>query len=241
MKNNIEIYKKGDGFMLNIGLFAAASVIVFPAVIVLAYIYIINNRYVDVCRVYEVEDSSIAIFIGCLSAAYIFLCGYFRADIPFIIGNVTFLICMGLSLFLSIVIIQVLAFFYRDKIKYANILLADKKICSKVQVLSEQIGELLKTMNYTAKTPSQKKENDLQIKEMRSMVTKLIVLHQELQAQKVLMTTKLGTNEIKKGRVDYRDGKNIAKELDTELDKINAFQMIGHDYRDIKDLIKKYQ
>ena len=129
--------------MLIIGtiLYAALTIIFVPILLVLIYISIINSRYSDVFNVYNIETSTVIGLASFIIIIYMFLTGFCIGDLPVIWTSTIFIFCFIGSIFLSLLICKILKFFNRDRIKYANVLLADKQICEKINIGTQQMTD----------------------------------------------------------------------------------------------------
>lgn len=225
-------------FLIGTALYTALTIIIIPILLVLIYIMVVNNRYKDIINVYNIETSSVIGWISLIAAIYLFLTGFCIGDIPHIWKSTIFLICFFASIFISIIICKILNFVNKERIKYANILLADKQICEKLETGTNQMAELKKIASKTSFTFEQKEVNKLRLKELQDTLNKLMDIHQELQQQKILMNACLSTSEMK--NVTLKDNKTVNKTLDREKDKFEANRMINDDYRSVRNLMKKY-
>lgn len=219
-------------------LYAALTIIFVPILMVLIYISIINNRYDDVFNVYNIESSTIIGFISFMIIIYLFLTGFCIGDLPIIWRSTIFIMCFIGSIFLSFSICKILKFFNRDRIKYANILLADKQICDKINVGKKQLSDLKSIMNMNSYTQELRERNKEQLSDIQEMLNKLVIIHQELQQQKILMNTSMSSTEMK--NVVLKDSKTVHKILDLETDKFESHRIISDNYRSVRKLMKKY-
>jgi mevalonate pyrophosphate decarboxylase len=140
--------------------------------------------------------------------------------------------------FIAFVICKILKFYNKDRIKYANVLRADEQIREKIETANKQLGELKTTTNMST-SPEAKKMYKERIKEMEEMIRKLGEIHDELQAQKIIMNASLSTKELK--NVSLKDNKSVNKAIDRERDKISAFHNINDSLGDVDDIMKKYK
>lgn len=225
-------------FIIGTALYAALTIIFVPILLVFSYMLIVNNRYKDIINVFNVETSTILGGIGIAIALYVFLTGFCIGDLPVIWTSTVFIACFVGSLILSITICKIVKFYNRDRIKYANILLADKQICDKLAVGSQQLNSLKTIMNQTSYSVETKEYNKQQIKELQDVLNKLVEIHQELQQQKILMNASLSTSEMK--HVVLSDNSSVNKALNKEKDKISSRKLITDNYSSVRNLMNKY-
>ena len=225
-------------FIVGTVLYTALTIIIIPILLVLIYIAIVNNRYKDIINVYHIETSSVLGWIGAIGAIYLFLTGFCIGDLPRVWKSSVFVLCFIGSIFISVIICKILNFINRDRIKYANVLLADNKICEKMETGSKQMLELKEIMNQTSYTPELKQINRNSIQELQNTLSKLMDIHQELQQQKILMNACISSSEMK--NISLKNNKAVNKTLDREKDKFEANHLIDDDYRSVRNLMKKY-
>ena len=225
-------------FIIGTALYAALTIIFIPILLVLIYMLITNNRYVEVMNIYNTETSTIIGWIGALGMVYLFLTGFCIGDLPVVWTNFIFILALIGSCFLSCVICKIIKFYNRDRIKYANILLADKQICDKLEIGQRQLDELKKIMHTTSTNSATREVNQMQIQELKNMLIKLVDIHQELQKQKILMNASISTNEMK--NVVLSDTNSVNQKIDKEIDKIECTKIINDNYSSVKNLMKKY-
>lgn len=237
--DEIKIRERTDiMFIIGTAIYAALTIIFIPILLVLIYMLVTNSRYSEVMNIYNTAPSTIIGWIGVISIAYLFLTGFCIGELPVIWTNIVFLICLAGSVFISGIICKVVKFYNKDRIKYGNILLADKQICDKLEIGRNQLEELKILMETTSVTPEIKKINQARVAELKEMLSKLVNIHQELQTQKILLNTAISTKEMK--NVVLSDSKSINDRIDNEIDKIESHKIISDRYSSVKSLMKKY-
>lgn len=226
-------------FVIGTLIYTALTILYIPLLLVFLYIIIVNNRYRDIMCVYNIETHSAVGWMATITTIYLFLFGFCLGELPKVWTNSLFLVCFIGSIFLSITICKILNFINRDRIKYANVMLADEQIMDKLDVATKQMNELKNIMNITSGTsPEMRAINKAQLDDMNKMLSKLVEIHQELQKQKVIMNAGLSTNEMK--NVTLKDSRTVHKTLDYNKAKFEANNYICDDYRSVKKLMKKY-
>lgn len=225
-------------FIIGTALYAALTIIFVPILLVFSYMLVVNNRYKDIINVFNVETSTILGGIGITTALYLFLTGFCIGDLPVIWTSTVFVACFIGSVILSITICKIVKFYNKDRIKYANILLADKQICEKLKEGTSQLNVLKEIMNQTSYSLETKEYNKQQVRELQDVLNKLVDIHQELQHQKILMNASLSTSEMK--NVVLSDNKTVNRTLEREKDKISSRKLITDDYRSVRNLMNKY-
>lgn len=225
-------------FIIGTALYAALSIIFIPIILVLIYILITNSRYGDIISVYGIETPNAVGALTIVMAIYLFMTGFCLGDIPGLLKNTVFIICLVGSAVLSLIIIRIMNFYNRERIKYANVIIADEKICDKITEVNKQLEDMKKTMGQTSLTAGLRDSNNVQITEINSMLKQLIVIHQELQQQKILLNTSLSTKELK--NISLKDSKSVQESLNKQTDKFKAHRLLTDDLGNVRDIMRKY-
>jgi hypothetical protein len=225
-------------FEIGLALYAALTIVAVPILLVLIYVVVVNNKYRDTIEVFNLSTSNALGWGGLVAVVYFFITGFCVGDVVSVWRNIFFIACLAFCVFIAFVICKILKFYNKDRIKYANVLRADEQIREKIETANKQLGELKTTTNMST-SPEAKKMYKERIKEMEEMIRKLGEIHDELQAQKIIMNASLSTKELK--NVSLKDNKSVNKAIDRERDKISAFHNINDSLGDVDDIMKKYK
>lgn len=226
-------------FIIGTALYSALTIIFVPALIVLAYMMATNSKYNGVINVYGISGSGIGGLIWTGIISYIFLSGLCAGELPVIWKSTLFLIELGCSIVIAVIICRILRFMNRDRIKYAEIILADEEIQEKIVTNSQYLEELQKTMNSSAYTPEAREINKERIASLRETINKLSQIHNELQEQKIIMNAAIGSVGVK--NVLLSSNSAVNKKLDRELGRFNINRYIDSNKRDVHDIMSKYK
>lgn len=226
-------------FIINTIFYTMMTIAFVPALIILAYILLTNSKYNGIINVFGISSSTVWWLLAVMFAIYCFFAGSSYENLPTIWSSTVFIACFVGSLFLAGTICGVMRIANAERIKYANTVLADEKICEKIRLCDKQIQELTGTMAHTGLSTEMAKLNQQRINEVKEMAAKLVKIHQELQEQKIILNAGLSTRETR--NVVLKDKRTVNKMLDKEAGKFNMHRDLTSGYGSAADVIRKYQ
>lgn len=226
-------------FIVNTIFYTMMTIGFMPALIILAYILLTNGRYNGIINVFGVSSSTVWWMLAVMFAVYCFFTGSSYDNLSTIWSSTVFIACFIGSFILAGIICGVMRVANAERIKYANIVLADEKICEKICQCDKQIEELSNTMSHTGLNTETAKLNQQRINEIREMAAKLVKIHQELQEQKIVLNAALSTREMR--NIVIKDKRTVDSMLDRETGKFDAHRNLTSGFGIAADVIKKYQ
>lgn len=217
--------------MLNTFLYTGLTIIFISFTIVGAYMIYVNSQYEEYVTIYEIDKTLImgAWFVGLF--IFCFASGKTGGQLPVIWKDTVFLLCLGASIFIAIVMCGVLKIGKQEIIMYGNLLKADANIVKKTITASKTLEEL-KKFNHSQSVSQE-------IRSMEQMIKSLENIHSELQAQKVIFNASFSTKEMKS--VIMADSDAVNSNILYELDKIQGHKDLTSSLSDVKKILKKYR
>lgn len=225
-------------FIISSAIYAVLTIIFISLMIVYIYMCHVNNKYKSSCMVYKVDSGTSLAVVIIMVSTYAFLTAFCVGDLPSVWTNSLFLLCVGVAIFISVLMCGILKKHAEDKIRYAETFLADEKVIRKINECNAGIDKMQKEANQYHSGSDEYAVITESIASLKTMVKELNMIHVELQRQKIMLNAELGAESM--NNVILRDEQSIRDNINKQREKIKAMKRLEDPMSDLRALMAKY-